>query len=185
MAGKLLVIAAPSGCGKTTIVKQILHTFDNFYFSISATTRVQRKNEKHGKDYYFISREEFDKKIAEDDFVEWNEHFGNRYGTLKSDINRQINEGKDIIFDVDVNGALNIKKNFPESKLIFIKAPDINTLRERLVKRGSESEETIDLRLKRAEEEIEKSVYFDEIIINDKLDTAIEDIKKIIYKFIK
>jgi guanylate kinase len=184
MAGKLIVIAAPSGCGKTTMVRKILEVFPDLYFSISATTREKRKIETDGKDYFFISAKEFNEKIEKNEFVEWNEHFGNKYGTLKSNIERRIKEGKDIIFDVDVNGALNIKKYDQEAQLIFIKPPDLEALRNRLLKRGSETEESLNTRLQRAKEELEKSKYFDHIIINDKLNIAIQEIINLIKKII-
>jgi guanylate kinase len=185
MPGKLIVISAPSGCGKTTIVKRILNEFPNLYFSISATTREKRENETDGVEYFFISKDDFEKKIAENDFIEWNEHFGNKYGTLKSNIQSQIDAGKDIIFDLDVNGALNLKKYNSDSVLIFIKAPSMQTLRERLLKRGTESENTIQIRLKRAQEETEKSRFFDHIVINDILENAIDEIKNIINTLLK
>jgi guanylate kinase len=183
MAGKLFAISAPSGCGKTTILKQILQIFPDIYFSVSATTRTKRENEKHGKDYFFFTKEEFQKHLDEDDFVEWNEHFENRYGTLKSNIAKHVKEGKDVIFDLDVNGAINIKKYDPDSITIFIKPPDIETLRKRLLGRGTEDESTLEIRLKRAEEEIEKSKYFDYIIVNDDLAAAVDEVKNIILKY--
>lgn len=183
MAGKLFVFSAPSGCGKTTILKKIFEIFPDIYFSISATTRPKRENEIDGKDYFFITKEKFEEHIKNNDFVEWNEHFGNKYGTLKSNIDYHLKNGEDIIFDVDVNGALNIKKCYPDSITIFIKPPDISELEKRLLKRGTENHESIKIRLDRAKEEIEKSKFFDYIIINDDLDTAIEEIKNIILKY--
>jgi guanylate kinase len=183
MAGKLFAISAPSGCGKTTILKQILKIFPDLYFSVSATTRPKRETETDGKDYFFLTKKEFQEHLDADDFVEWNEHFENRYGTLKSNIAKHVKEGEDIIFDLDVNGSINIKKYDPDSVTVFIKPPDIKTLRERLLNRGTENENTIEIRLKRAEEEIEKSKYFDYIIVNDDLDTAITEVKNIILKY--
>jgi len=183
MKGNLFAISAPSGCGKTTILKNIFKIFPDIYFSISATTRPKRDNEIDGKDYFFITREEFDEYLKKDEFVEWNEHFGNRYGTLKSNIEAHLKKGEDIIFDVDVNGALNIKKCYPEAITIFIKPPDIKELENRLKKRGTETEDSIRIRLNRAKEEIEKSVFFDYIIVNDDLDKAINEVKDIILKY--
>jgi guanylate kinase len=162
------------------MVKKVISVFPELYFSISATTRTKRKNEIDGVDYFFISDEDFNDKIKKDKFVEWNEHFGNKYGTLKSNIEKQIKEGKDIIFDVDVNGALNIKKYNHNAFLIFIKPPNIETLQERLKKRASETNESINIRLQRAREELEKSKYFDYVIINDQLGIALHEITNLI-----
>ena len=183
MAGKLFAISAPSGCGKTTILKEILRIFPDIYFSVSATTRLKRENETHGKDYFFFSKDEFQKHLDEDDFIEWNEHFENKYGTLKSNIAKHVKDGKDIIFDLDVNGSINLKKYDPDSVTIFIKPPDLATLKQRLLGRGTENESTIKIRLKRAKEEIEKGKYFDYIIVNDNLETAITEVKNIILKY--
>jgi guanylate kinase len=185
MAGNLIVIFAPSGCGKTTIVKNILSIYPDLYFSISATTRQKRNNETDGVEYYFMTMEEFDAKIEKNEFLEWNEHFGNKYGTLKSVIEEELEKGMDIILDLDVNGAINVKKNCQGAKLIFIKPPSMEALKDRLQKRGTESGETIAIRLKRTEEELEKSKYFDYIIVNDILETAIEETKQLINKFKK
>ena len=182
MNGKLFSFSAPSGCGKTTILKEILKIFPDMYFSISATTRPKRENESHGKDYYFLTKEEFQKHLDNDDFVEWNEHFNNLYGTLKSDIIKYRLEKKDIILDLDVNGAINLKKYDPSTILIFIKPPSIESLKQRLLIRGTETNENIEVRLKRAEEEIEKSKSFDYIITNDDIKKAIEKIISIILK---
>jgi guanylate kinase len=180
MGGKLFSVSAPSGCGKTTLLNEILHIFPDMYFSISATTRQKRNGEMHGKEYYFLTREEFQEHLDNDDFIEWNEHFGNLYGTLKSDTIKNKAKEKDIIFDLDVNGSINLKKHDPSAILIFIKPPNIESLKKRLVTRGTETEENIQIRLKRAEEEIEKSKNFDYIIINDDIKQATEEIKNII-----
>jgi guanylate kinase len=150
------------------------------YFSVSATTRSKRKGEVHGKEYYFLTREEFQEHLDNNDFIEWNEHFGNMYGTLKSDIVKHRAEGKDIIFDLDVNGSINLKKYDQSAILVFIKPPSIESLKERLITRDTETEEDMKIRLKRAEEEIEKSKNFNFIIINDDIKTATEEIKNII-----
>jgi guanylate kinase len=185
MAGNLIVVSAPSGCGKTTLVKKVLEIFPDIHFSVSATTRDKRNNETDGIEYYFITREEFDDRIDNNEFLEWNEHFGNRYGTLKSITDKELEKGKDILLDLDVNGAINVKKNCEKAKLVFIKPPSIETLRERLLNRGTETEETINIRLKRAEEELEKSEFFDYIIVNDILETAEKEIIQLIDKFKK
>ncbi len=181
--GKLFAVSAPSGCGKTTILKKILEMFPEIYFSVSATTRTKRENETDGKDYFFLTKEEFDRNIENDNFIEWNEHFNNKYGTLKSNIEDHVKDGKNILFDLDVNGAINLKKYDNDSITIFIKPPDIMTLEQRLLSRGTESPESIRVRLHRAEEEIEKSKYFDYIVVNDDLDTAINEVKNIILKY--
>jgi guanylate kinase len=180
MNSKLFSFSAPSGCGKTTILKKILKMFPDIYFSISATTREKRENEIHEQDYYFLTREEFQKHLDNDGFIEWNKHFNNFYGTLKSDIEKHRLEGKSIIFDIDVNGTINLKKYDPNTISIFIKPPSIESLKQRLVMRGTETDENIIIRLKRAKEEIEKSKNFDYIIINDDVDKATEEIKNII-----
>jgi guanylate kinase len=185
MAGNLVVISAPSGCGKTTIVKKILEYFPDIHFSVSATTRPKRNNETDGIEYYFIAMEEFNVKINNNEFLEWNEHFGNKYGTLKSITDEELDKGKDIILDLDVNGAINVKKNREKARLVFIKPPSLEVLKERLMNRGTETEETLAIRLKRAEEELEKSKNFDYIIVNDILENAIEEMKQLIDKFKK
>lgn len=181
--GQLFAVSAPSGCGKTTILKKILEMFPEIYFSVSATTRTKRENETDGKDYFFLTKEEFDRNIENDNFIEWNEHFNNKYGTLKSNIEDHVKDGKNIIFDLDVNGAINLKKYYIDSITIFIKPPDMKTLERRLLSRGTESPESIKVRLQRAEEEIEKSKYFDYIVVNDDLNTAINEVKNIILKY--
>jgi len=180
MSGKLFAFSAPSGSGKTTILKEILNIFPDMYFSVSATTRQKRENEVHGKDYYFLTSEEFQKHLDNDDFIEWNEHFDNLYGTLKSNIEKQRTEGKNIIFDLDVNGTVNLKKHFPDTVSIFIKPQNLETLRKRLTMRGTETNGNIEIRLKRAEEEIEKSKNFDYIVINYDIIKATEEVKNII-----
>lgn len=157
--------------------------FPEIYFSVSATTRTKRENETDGKDYFFLTKEEFDRNIENDNFIEWNEHFNNKYGTLKSNIEDHVKDGKNIIFDLDVNGAINLKKYYIDSITIFIKPPDMKTLERRLLSRGTESPESIKVRLQRAEEEIEKSKYFDYIVVNDDLNTAINEVKNIILKY--
>ena len=143
--GKLIVISAPSGAGKTSIVHQLLKDIPELYFSVSASSRERRENEVNGKDYYFLGVEGFQQKIKEDAFLEWEQVYENQYyGTLKSETERIWNEGKTIIFDVDVVGGLNIKKQYPKDCLsIFIMAPSIDILAERLVGRGSESDESV------------------------------------------
>ncbi len=181
----LLVVSAPSGAGKTTIVKEILQQYPRFGFSVSATTRDKRPGEVNGKDYFFLSRMEFEKKIAADELVEHEEIYSNYYGTLKSEVEKSLSDGKDIIFDVDVKGALSIKSKYPEAVLIFIKPPSVETLRKRLEGRGSETPEQIDRRMARVRMELEKGESFDYIVINDDLKRAVNEVFDIINKKLK
>ena len=185
--GKLIVISAPSGAGKTSIVHQLLKVIPELSFSVSASSRERRGNEVHGKDYYFLGVEGFHKKIKEDAFLEWEKVYENQYyGTLKSEIKRIWSEGKIVIFDVDVVGGLNIKKKYPKECLsIFIMPPSIEVLAERLIGRGSESDESVKKRLDKAEEETSKSGQFDTIILNDDFEIACRETKEIITNFIK
>ena len=184
--GKLIVISAPSGAGKTSIVHQLLKVIPELSFSVSASSRERRGNEVHGKDYYFLGVEGFHKKIKEDAFLEWEQVYENQYyGTLKSEIKRIWSEGKIVIFDVDVVGGLNIKKQYPKECLsIFIMPPSIEVLAERLIGRGSESDESVKKRLDKAEEETSKSGQFDTIILNDDFEIACRQTKEIITNFI-
>jgi len=184
--GKLIVISAPSGAGKTSIVHQLLKNIPELSFSVSASSRERRENEVHGKHYYFLGEEGFHKRIKEDAFLEWEQVYENQYyGTLKSEIERIWSEGKTVIFDVDVLGGLNIKKQYPKECLsIFIMPPSLEILAERLIGRGSESDESVKKRLDKAEEEISKNKQFDTIILNDDFETACEQTKEIITNFI-
>lgn len=180
-AKRLFIFSAPSGAGKTTITRHLLQQFPDLCFSISATTRPCRPGEVHGREYYFLPRETFERHIADGDLVEYEEIFGNLYGTLKSEIQRAIDLGKYLVFDVDVKGALALKKAFPEDALlIFIAPPDIDKLRERLQARNTESDEQLQLRLARAEMEMDRQGEFDIIIINDDLQTSLNEAEQII-----
>ena len=184
--GKLIIFSAPSGSGKTTIVKRLLQVFPQFEFSISATSRQPRGEEKHGVDYFFLSQEEFSEKVAADAFVEWEEVYnGTCYGTLKSEMERIWAKGNIIIFDVDVMGGINLKRIFGEqARSIFIMPPSVEVLRERLIGRGTDSMETIEKRVAKAEFELSKAPEFDHIVVNDNLDTAVENTKQIINSFL-
>jgi len=184
--GKLIVISAPSGAGKTSIVHQLLKDMPELSFSVSASSRERRENEAHGKDYFFLGVEGFQQKIKEDAFLEWEQVYENKYyGTFKSEIERIWSEGKAVIFDVDVVGGLNIKKQYPEKCLsIFIMPPSIEVLAERLIGRGSDSDESITERLNKAKEEISKNKQFDTIILNDDFEIACEQTKEVIINFI-
>ncbi len=185
---KLFVFSAPSGSGKTTIVKHLLHNTDlPLSFSISATSRAPRGEEIHGKDYYFLSVEDFKNKIEKDEFLEFEEvYIDNFYGTLKSEVERIWDEGKAVLFDIDVIGGLNIMKLFPNETLgIFVKPPNKEELEKRLRGRGTESEDKIIMRLAKADEEMSKATFFDAIITNDKLEIAKEEAYQLVKKFLQ
>jgi guanylate kinase len=186
MTPKLIIFSAPSGSGKTSIVKEILKTDIPFGFSISATSRPPRKDEKHAKDYYFLSVNEFKNHIKRNDFLEWEEVYHNQYyGTLKSEVDRLRNEGKNVIFDVDVVGGLNIKEYYGDDALaIFVKAPSVDELKNRLQSRGTEDAESLQKRLNKAEQELSFAENFDIVIINDKLDIAVKECISRIREFI-
>ena len=184
--GKLVIFSAPSGSGKTTIVRRLLSQFPQFEFSISATSRQPRGTEQHGVDYYFLSQEEFAQAVAENQFVEWEEVYkGTCYGTLRSEMERIWAKGNVILFDVDVLGGINIKKIFGgDACSIFVQPPSIEELERRLRGRGTDSEETILKRVAKAEFELSKSVEFDHVVVNDDLDTAVNETIAIINKFL-
>jgi len=184
--GKLIVISAPSGAGKTSIVHHLLKNMLELSFSVSACSREKRDNETHGKDYYFLGVEGFQNKIKENAFLEWEEVYENQYyGTLKSEIERIWSEGKTVIFDVDVIGGLNIKKQYPKECLsLFIMPPSVDVLRQRLSGRGSESEAKLEMRLAKAEQEISKNQEFDKVILNDDFGIACEETMQVITNFI-
>ena len=207
--GKAILFSAPSGCGKTTIIKELMNvdridvdtligsrknvsTYQHINlstllsFSISATSRAPRGEEQNGKDYYFLSREEFMSRVAKDEFLEWEEVYsGTCYGTLKSEIERIWQAGKVIVFDVDVNGGRNIKKYFGKDALsIFVMPPSVEVLEQRLRSRGTDSEEAIVKRLARSAEELKQAPQFDVTIVNDDLQRAVEETRQVIEKFI-
>ncbi len=185
--GKLIVFSAPSGSGKTTIVKHLLGQEDlNLEFSISAASRAPRGEEVHGKDYYFISLEEFKKHIKAEDFLEWEEVYrDNFYGTLKSEIERIWALGKNVIFDIDVVGGLRIKHKFPEETLaVFVKPPSVDELKRRLKQRSTESEDKINMRIAKASVELATAPQFDVIIKNYDLSVALEEAHQLVKDFI-
>ena len=185
--GKLIIFSAPSGSGKTTIVKRLLSTFPQFEFSISATSRQPRGEERDGVDYFFLTQEEFRQKVAENAFVEWEEVYnGTCYGTLRSEMERIWAKGNVIIFDVDVMGGINLKRIFGDDACsIFIMAPSVEALRERLIGRGTDSAETIEKRVAKAEFELSKASEFDFVVVNDILDNAVAETEQIITDFLK
>ena len=187
MDNKVLIFSAPSGSGKSTIVNHILGLYpDSMEFSVSATSRPPRGEEKHGREYYFLSPDEFRKAVKEDKFVEFEEVYEGRfYGTLKSECERIWTAGHVIIFDVDVKGGVNLKKYFGDKALsIFIKAPSVEVLRERLVKRGTDSPEAIEERVAKAEEEMTYAPKFDYVLVNDDLSTAYAESEKVVEDFL-
>ncbi len=187
MKGKLIIFSAPSGAGKTTIVRHLLDKNLNLEFSVSATSRAPRHNETHGKDYYFLSVEEFKKKIANDEFLEWEEVYnGVYYGSLKSEVERIRNLGKNVIFDVDVVGGLNIKKFYADDALaVFVQPPSVEELRNRLKNRSTETEEKIQMRIAKAEHELSFANQFDRLINNNDLLQACREAENIIREFIE
>lgn len=182
--GKLIVISAPSGAGKTTIARAILERNPSLGFSVSATTRAKRASEVEGRDYFFLSREEFLRAVEAGEFVEWEEIYGNYYGTLKREVDRALESGRHIIFDIDVKGGLSIKKRYPEALLIFIRPPDIEVLRERLRNRRTEDETTFARRLERVPMELAMGDAFDVQVVNDDLDRAIGEVQESVYHHI-
>ena len=178
MPGKALIFSAPSGSGKTTIVKHLIQNNPDLGFSISASTRDRRgRTETNGKDYYFLSPEDFKKKIDNDEFIEWEEVYeGNFYGTLKSEIDRIWAQGKNVIFDVDVKGGINLKKYFGAKALaVFVKVPTIEILKERLHARGTESADSLSRRLFKAKFEMSFQDKFDVVLVNNDLTTSLRE----------
>lgn len=183
--GKLIIIVAPSGSGKTTIARMLLDNMPEVRFSVSATTRPPRPGEEHGKDYFFLSDSEFEGKIEEGGFLEWEFYNGNRYGTLRSEVDKLIDSGYFPLLDIEVNGALNVKRMYgSDSVSVFIQPPSLDELEERLRGRGTESSDSLASRLKQAESEMQFANRFDYIVVNDKLDHAFSQVKKIIELFI-
>ena len=185
--GKLLVFSAPSGSGKTTIVRHLLGLPDlNLEFSISAATREPRGEEVNGKDYYFISIPEFKKHIKAEDFIEWEEVYrDNFYGTLKTEVERIWALGKNVIFDIDVAGGLRIKHKFPEETLaVFVKPPSVDELKRRLKERSTESDDKINMRIAKASVELATAPQFDKIIKNNDLDVAKEEAYQLVKEFV-
>ncbi|GAE66807.1 guanylate kinase [Chryseobacterium indologenes] len=183
---KVIIFSAPSGSGKTTLVKHSLETFPELKFSISCTTRQPRVSEVHAVDYHFLSPDEFRQKISEGAFVEYEEVYTDKYyGTLKSEVEKIWNQGKVVIFDVDVKGGISLKKYFGEKALsIFIEPPSIEELERRLVSRNTDDAETIKTRVEKAEEEMSYAGEFDKIVINTDLDVAKKEIESLIKSFI-
>jgi len=185
--GKLIIFSAPSGSGKTTIVKYLLEQPElNLAFSISATSRPRRGKEKHGVNYYFMSISDFKRHIKQEDFLEWEEVYrDNFYGTLKSEVERLWDEGKNVIFDIDVVGGLRIKKKYPDRTLaVFVKPPSVDELKIRLKKRSTESDDKINMRIAKASVELATAPQFDKVIKNYELDRALEEAHQMVAEFV-
>jgi guanylate kinase len=186
MQGKVIILTAPSGSGKTTLANMLMAEFPIIRFSVSATTRKPRENEVHGVNYYFLSAEEFENKVDSGEFLEHETFYnGTRYGTLKSDVEKQLKKGYFILLDIEVNGAKNIKDQFGDECLsIFVKPPSIQVLESRLRNRGTESEESLKIRLERVQMELAQSDTFDALVINDELGSAYNQLKSIVEPFL-
>ncbi|WP_102400616.1 guanylate kinase [Haloimpatiens massiliensis] len=177
--GLLIVISGPSGTGKGTICKEFLKRND-FWLSVSATTRSPREGEMHGKDYYFLSKEEFEGKIKEEDFLEYAHVYNNYYGTPKSNVIEKLEKGKDVILEIDIQGAINVKKAYKEAILIFILPPSYEELKNRIVNRGTETEESLKTRLQSANREIECSKDYDYVVLNDTVEAAVKRVESVV-----
>ncbi|MCR4770364.1 MAG: guanylate kinase [Bacteroidaceae bacterium] len=184
--GKLLIFCAPSGTGKSTIIDFLMKKGLNLHFSISTTTRAPRGQERNGVEYFFITPEEFREHIAKDDFVEYEEVYENRfYGTLKSQVEHQLEEGQNVVFDVDVNGGMRIKQHYGDQAMsVFIMPPSIDELRRRLEHRATDAPKVIQQRISRAEYEISQAVNFDKQVVNDNLDIAEEKVLSLVADFL-
>ena len=178
--GILIVVSGFSGAGKGTIMKALLERYDNYALSISATTRNPRPGEEEGKAYFFKTTEEFEKMIAKDDLIEYAMYVGNYYGTPKAYVEEQLCAGKDVILEIEIQGALKVKEKFPNTLLLFVTPPSAEELRKRLEGRGTETQEVIDGRMKRAIEEAEYMDQYDYLVINDDLDVCVSEMHKII-----
>lgn len=179
-AGKLVVISAPSGAGKTSIAREILKRISSLRFSVSATTRARRTGEVEGHDYYFMTYEQFSQGVSDGIFVEWEELFGNKYGTLKAEVENALRRGDHLLFDVDVKGAVSIKKQYPSALLIFIMPPSVEELKERLSRRRTEDDEALRIRLERVPMEMEERKAFDRVVMNDSLGSAVTEVEHIV-----
>lgn len=185
--GKIIIISAPSGTGKSTIINRLMAEPSlNLRFSVSATNRPPREGETDGENYHFLTTEEFEQKIKAGDFVEYEEVYpGRYYGTLKSEVEKTLKDGHNLILDIDVKGGVNVKGMYPEAASIFILPPNIETLRQRLIGRGTDDMETINQRVSKAEYELTFASKYDYSVVNDDLEKAVNDTKGIIVKFLE
>jgi guanylate kinase len=184
--GKMFIFTAPSGAGKTTIVKHLLAKFDEIAFSVSATTRAKRDHEIEGKDYYFMSVDAFKEKVSKGQFIEWEEvYFDQYYGTLLSEVDRIWGMGKHLVFDIDVKGAENIKRLYGSRCMsVFVRPPSVNTLIERLVNRNTETAESLEKRISKVKNEMSYENSFDIVLVNDLLDISLKEAEHIVHTFI-
>ncbi|MEN6619411.1 MAG: guanylate kinase [Rikenellaceae bacterium] len=182
---KVLIFSAPSGAGKTTVVRHLLKKYSFLDFSISATSRLPRGEEVNGREYFFLSKEDFKKRIEADEFIEYEEVYtGFFYGTLKSEVDRIWSEGKIIVFDIDVKGGVNLKKLYGKNALaVFVQPPSTQILRERLITRGTETSEVIENRVAKAKEELSYAKYFDKVLINENLDNCLLEAEQLVERF--
>lgn len=178
--GILIVVSGFSGVGKGTLMKQLVHSYDNYALSVSMTTRQPRPGESDGKEYFFVSREVFEKTIADNGLIEYANYCGNYYGTPKEYVEKQLEKGKDVILEIEIQGALKVREQFPTALLLFVMPPSAQELKKRLEGRGTETEEVIDKRLKRATEEAEGIENYDFIVINDKLEECVKEMHGLI-----
>lgn len=178
--GILIVVSGFSGAGKGTLMKQLVHSYDNYALSVSMTTRSPRPGETDGKEYFFVGKEEFEKKIEEQGLIEYACYCDNYYGTPKEYVEKQLEKGKDVILEIEIQGALKVKEQFPTALLLFVMPPSAQELKKRLLGRGTETPEVIDKRLKRAAEEAEGIENYDFIVINDKLDECVKEMHGLI-----
>ena len=178
--GILIVVSGFSGSGKGTIMKEIMNRYDNYALSVSATTRKPRPGEEDGREYFFRSTEEFEKMIAKDELIEYARYVDNYYGTPRAYVEEQLEAGKDVILEIEIQGALKVKEKFPDTLLLFVTPPTATEVRERLVGRGTETMDVIDFRMKRAKEEAEGMGRYDYLIINDVLDECVKEMHQII-----
>lgn len=184
--GKMFIFTAPSGAGKTTLVKHLLTKYKNLGFSVSATTRSKRAHEVDGKDYYFLTVEDFKSKVDNGDFIEWEEVYHDQYyGTLKTEVDRIWKLGQHLVFDIDVRGAKNIKNRYPEVCMsVFVRPPSIDTLVDRLINRNTETEESLQKRISKVRKEMEYENSFDIVLVNDTLEIALVEAEHIVETFI-
>lgn len=180
MKGRLFVVSGPSGCGKSTICQKIIEQNNNIKLSVSATTRLARKGETDSVHYYFITKEEFEKKIKEDAFYEYDFHFGNYYGSLKEKVDEQLNKGNHVILEIDVMGGMQIKEKNKQATLIFIMPPNEKELIRRLVQRNTESEEKLRERISRVKTEFSYKDKYDYVVVNDNLERTVKEVEGII-----
>ena len=178
--GILVVVSGFSGAGKGTLMKRLMEKYDNYALSVSATTRAPRPGEEHGREYFFHTKQEFEELILQDALIEYAQYVENYYGTPKAYVEKQLNAGKDVILEIEIQGALKIKEKFPDTLLLFVPPPDADTLKERLIGRGTETMDVIEARMKRAAEEAQFMDQYDHLVINDKLEICVEEMHQII-----